>query len=83
MFLIEVEVMRILHELQRYLSIGDAIEIIYMDRSNCFTKRKIKLISIDTNYVHAFCYSRRAPRVFFITNILAVFPLTKLIEASE
>lgn len=72
-----VLLMQMLHELHRYLKIGDMVELMYVDRANNITRRKVKIVAVDGDYVHVFCYSRRAPRIFLVANILAVSPPTK------
>jgi predicted DNA-binding transcriptional regulator YafY len=60
-------------KLEKY--IGQTITIIYMDQNNGFTKRRIKLLSVDGNMARAFCHDRKAPRTFLIDSILAVEPV--------
>lgn len=60
-----------LKDLERYLSAGKPIEIIYVDRNKHFTKRRIKLKEISGEVVKAYCYARHATRIFKVENILA------------
>lgn len=64
-------------ELIRYLNYGNSVELIYLDGKNNITKRTVKLISLDDEYVSVYCYTRRSPRTFRIENILAVAPIQK------
>jgi predicted DNA-binding transcriptional regulator YafY len=59
--------------LHRY--IGRIIDIIYLDRSGHFTKRRIRIISVSESTVKAYCYTRRAVRTFTAENILAAIPV--------
>ena len=52
--------------------IGHVVTVIYADRRNGFTKRRIKLLAVEGNVVKAFCLERSAPRTFLLSSILAV-----------
>jgi len=52
--------------------IGQVVTIIYADRKNGFTKRRVKLLAAEGNAVKAFCLERMAPRTFLSDSILAV-----------
>jgi len=52
--------------------VGRDVEIIYLDRSNNITQRRIQIRSVRAGVIEAYCYDRQAPRVFRIENILAV-----------
>ncbi len=60
------------HDLERLLHIGGIVELIYVDQASKISMRKVKLIAIDQDTVHAFCYTRGAPRNFRIDHILAI-----------
>lgn len=62
-------------ELHRYLSAGQLVEIIYLDRHGRTNKRTLWLQAITYDRVKAYCFARRANRVFLIDNILAVQPV--------
>lgn len=64
-------------ELQRYMMIGNPIELIYLNSKNRISKRVVRIISIEEDTVKVFCYTRRAPCTFQLGNILAVGPLRK------
>lgn len=63
--------------LNKYLSCGQIVEVIYLDRHGKTSKRRLKLHSIVNDRLKAYCYSRQAYRVFAIDNILAVFPVMR------
>ncbi|MCS7459341.1 hypothetical protein N0M98_04245 [Paenibacillus doosanensis] len=64
-----------LKELERYA--GRQAEMIYMDKSGKITRRKIFIRTIGEAKITAYCYERRAPRVFDANRILAVFPVSQ------
>lgn len=61
-----------LRELQRYLSAGQLVEIIYLDKQGKLTQRKLKLFEMDNERVRAYCFTRHSIRSFIIKNILAI-----------
>ncbi|WP_199615580.1 WYL domain-containing protein [Paenibacillus alkalitolerans] len=62
-------------KLEKYT--GRTVTIIYMNRQNGFTKRRIKILAVDGDKVRAFCHDRRAPRTFLLDSILAVEPVPR------
>ena len=70
------EANNMLRELRRYMSTGQNVEIIYLDRNGKTSKRTLKLYAVDEQSVKAYCMSRCAPRVFKVESILAVYPVT-------
>jgi predicted DNA-binding transcriptional regulator YafY len=62
-------------ELQRYLASNQLVEMIYIDRNGMASKRTVRLNAITGGRVKAYCYTRRANRVFTIENILAIAPI--------
>jgi hypothetical protein len=54
--------------------IGCMVEIIYVDRYGKFSKRLIKLRSLTNEHAVAYCYERKASRIFKISCILAILP---------
>ncbi|WP_206529901.1 WYL domain-containing protein [Brevibacillus sp. SYP-B805] len=61
-------------DLQRFFAAGERIDIIYLDRRGQVTKRMLRILGLTDSRLKAYCYTRRAPRVFDIANILAVSP---------
>ncbi|MEJ8543799.1 WYL domain-containing protein [Brevibacillus borstelensis] len=61
-------------ELERYCKRQQTVDLIYQSRTGETTKRAVKIIAINGDRVKAYCYARRACRVFCIANILAVAP---------
>jgi predicted DNA-binding transcriptional regulator YafY len=66
-----------LRELQRCCERQQVVEIIYMNRSGQTSKRAVRIHSVDGDTIKAYCFARRAFRVFRTANILALVPLTR------
>ncbi len=64
-----------LGNLQRYMNSGQLVEIIYLDRHGRTSKRTVRIHEISRGSVKAYCFARRAFRVFSVDNILAVAPV--------
>jgi predicted DNA-binding transcriptional regulator YafY len=64
-----------LGDLQRYMNSGHLVEIIYLDRRGRTSKRTVRIHEISSGRVKAYCFARRAFRVFSVDNILAVAPV--------
>ena len=58
---------------ERY--VGKTVDIIYLDRRNRLSERRIRVLSADHDCLTAYCYTRMAPRLFRNENILAVMPV--------
>lgn len=59
-------------ELKRYA--GRQVHIIYWDRKGAMTQRRIWIQTVDDMLLCAYCCERKAPRVFAVNRVLAVFP---------
>jgi predicted DNA-binding transcriptional regulator YafY len=77
MFSSKAVVVRMLRELQRYYEQQQVVELIYLNRNGQASKRAVRIYAIDGVRIKAYCYARRAFRVFTIENILAVVPLQR------
>ncbi|WP_019911556.1 hypothetical protein [Paenibacillus sp. HW567] len=53
------------------MCVGQTIEIIYQDKTEKITQRKIEVLGIRDGRIRATCVSTGAPRVFLADNILA------------
>lgn len=62
-------------ELQRFFAGNQLVEIIYLDRHGKTSKRRLRIQAIQGGRIKAYCFTRRALRVFAIENILAVAPV--------
>lgn len=56
------------------MSIGQTIEIIYLDKAGKITQRKIEVHGIRDGRIRATCLTTGAPRVFLAANILSWQP---------
>ncbi|PAD73655.1 hypothetical protein [Paenibacillus campinasensis] len=54
--------------------IGEVIELIYVDRKDTITQRKIRLQGIRNNLIRATCLNTNQPRVFRMDNVLSWAP---------
>lgn len=57
------------------------IRIFYVDRHQKISERIIRVEYIDDNYVKAYCYWRKATRLFKKENLLSVGPLKRKVGA--
>lgn len=59
------------------MTVGQTIEIIYQDKSENITQRKIEVKNIRDGRLRATCLTTGAPRVFLISNILSWRPVSE------
>ncbi|MFN0220464.1 MULTISPECIES: WYL domain-containing protein [Paenibacillus] len=59
--------------LQKYT--GSTVELIYSDGAERFTKRVVRILSVQGSYVRAYCMERKAVRSFALGGILAYQPV--------
>lgn len=57
--------------LKKAFAAGKRVQIIYMDQNQQITQRWIKICRLEEATVEAYCFLRRAPRLFDRSNILA------------
>lgn len=57
------------------MSIGQTIEIIYLDKAGKITQRKIEVNGIRDGRIRATCLTTGAPRIFLAANILSWQPV--------
>lgn len=57
------------------MSIGQTIEIIYLDKAGKITQRKIEVHDIRDGRIRATCLSTGSPRVFLTASILSWYPV--------
>ncbi|MNO34250.1 hypothetical protein D3C76_242810 [compost metagenome] len=53
------------------MSVGQIVEIVYMDKAGKITQRKIEIKGIRDGRIRASCMNTGAPRVFLTSSILA------------
>ncbi|AIQ59665.1 hypothetical protein [Paenibacillus borealis] len=59
------------------MSIGQTIEMIYLDKAGKITQRKIEILGIRDGRIRATCLTTNAPRVFLVANVLSWRPLAE------
>lgn len=67
--------------MQKY--IGRTVEIIYMDRLNRMTQRKVRVWAVRGGTMKAFCFEQQAPRSFQMDRILAIRPLAHALSKAQ
>ena len=69
--------------LERSFKENLAVEMIYLAANNQITQRRIIVKEMHERYFKAFCYLRKAERLFKKENILSVMPVrSKLLKSS-
>ncbi|MGG4460898.1 WYL domain-containing protein [Brevibacillus porteri] len=65
-------------ELRRYAARQQAVEIIYLKKNGEASRRTIRIVHIDESKgsLKAYCYRRKAFRVFVLDNIFAIAPVS-------
>ncbi|AWV35136.1 MULTISPECIES: hypothetical protein [Paenibacillus] len=56
------------------MSVGQTVEIIYQDKAEKITQRKIEVHSIRDGRIRATCLTTNSPRVFLESSILSWQP---------
>ncbi|MDF2681144.1 MAG: hypothetical protein K0R47_2334 [Brevibacillus sp.] len=66
-----------IRELNRYWERQQIIEMIYLGKNGETSRRIVRILGLDAagQRIKAYCYTRKAYRVFAIANILAVAPM--------
>jgi predicted DNA-binding transcriptional regulator YafY len=54
---------------------GQLMDVMYLSRSGEVTKRRIKVLKLQSESFQAYCFTRHAKRTFLIENILACIPV--------
>ncbi len=57
------------------MSVGQTIEMIYLDKTEKITQRKIEIIGIREGRIRATCLTTGSPRVFLIASVLSWRPV--------
>ncbi|MEN2467241.1 WYL domain-containing protein [Ornithinibacillus sp. JPR2-1] len=59
----------------------EKIIIFYMDRHNNVSKRIVRVLSMNQEYLVAYCYWRKKIRTFKLDNILSTGPISNHVGA--
>ncbi|RXZ84564.1 hypothetical protein EBB07_00675 [Paenibacillaceae bacterium] len=54
--------------------IGQTVTIIYVDKANQITQRRVRVIELQGDRVKVYCHTAKAPRLLLASNILAMEP---------
>lgn len=63
------------NELMRWMRTNRLIELMYIDRHEVVSKRRVKLIKVQGNHLIAWDVKKRARRTFCIDRVLACLPV--------
>jgi len=62
-------------DILRFFHYGIPIQIIYMSQSGKFSKRRVTIQKVSSDFFQAYCFTRNAQRTFIIDNVLAISPI--------
>jgi len=65
----------VLFDVEKMAKYGEQLEMIYVTSEGTMSQRRIKVLKVNEEVLHAYCYFRRAHRTFKIENILALVPI--------
>lgn len=61
--------------LNKSVSTGITLEMIYMDSKGNLSQRQIRVLEINDSSIKAFCYSKNQRRTFKLEQILSILPV--------
>lgn len=61
--------------LERSISYGEVLDMMYMAKDGTVSKRRIKVVQLGELSFRAYCYLRKTNRTFTIDNVLALVPV--------
>jgi len=64
-------------QLIKAMEYHQVVELMYMSKSGEITKRRVKVLKIESDKFQAYCFLKRAKRTFIIENVLAVLPVIR------
>lgn len=59
------------------MNAGQIVEIIYQDKAEKITQRKIEILGIRAGRIRATCLTTGAPRVFLVASVLSWQPVAE------
>lgn len=62
--------------LERSVNYGEVLEMMYLAADGTISKRRIKVLQVGEVSFRAYCYLRKAKRIFTLENVLALVPIT-------
>ena len=72
---VKKEGMNISNDLVKYLNRGWIVELMYLSKAGEISKRKVKLLKVQGDIFHAYCFKQKAKRTFRIDHVLALIPI--------
>lgn len=64
-------------QIRKCMQLNQIVEMIYMDKHGQLSKRRVKVIKMNSTSFQAFCMVKQAKRTFIIDNVLAISPVIK------
>lgn len=66
------------NDLIKYLNRGWIVDMMYISKTGEISKRKIRLLKVQGDLFHAYCFKQHAKRTFRIDHVLAIVPIIQL-----
>lgn len=66
--------MNVRNDLVKYFNCGWIVELMYLSKAGEISKRKVRILKIQEDVFHAYCYNQKAKRTFRIDHVLALAP---------
>lgn len=63
------------NQLLKAMQRNQLVGMMYIDKNNRITKRRVKVTAVTGNSISAYCFTRNSKRTFKIDNILVVMPV--------
>ena len=57
------------------MQLNQIVEMIYMNNNGEISKRRVKVLSVESNTFKAYCFLRNTKRTFKVDNVLAFVPI--------
>ena len=61
--------------IQKYFQRGQLVDLIYLSKTGETSKRRVKILSLQSDSFNGYCFQRNAKRTFLIENVLALVPV--------
>ncbi|MGM8213373.1 WYL domain-containing protein [Virgibacillus sp. W0430] len=63
--------------ISRAIQSKEKIDIIYLSRDNQVSRRVIRVLAVNEQYIKAYCFLKKEVRTFRVDNILSLAPMRK------
>ncbi len=64
-------------QLLKVLERNQLVDMMYIDKNNKISKRRVKVTKVDNDTFKAYCFVKHAARTFTIDNVLALLPVIR------